>query len=105
MSVFSGLMTYAGKWNVKSVEAFPTEDANLVASATVVNSQFGMSVCFVMKSGGMHFIPTDQNSNCNPGDSVDLSKAQVVTLCKDGEADIQRIRIQSDQLTAYVSET
>lgn len=93
MSVFSGLRTYAGNWNVSKVEAFPAEDAQLVASATVVNSQFGMSVCFLMKSGGMHFIPVDQNSAVNPGDSIDLAKAQVVTLSKEGEADIQRIRI------------
>lgn len=93
MSFFEGKKEYAGNWNVKSVEAFPKEDADLVASATVVEGNFGLSVCFVMKVGGMFFQPVDQNSACAIGDSVDLSKAQIVTLYKSGEADIQRIRV------------
>jgi hypothetical protein len=47
----------------------------------------------MMKAGNMHFIPVDQNSNASAGDAVDLNTAKVVTLEKQGEADIQRVRI------------
>jgi hypothetical protein len=93
MSIFSGLQSYAGKWQVKSVSDFNAEDKALVSRASVVNSQYGLSVCFMMKAGNMHFIPVDQNCNASAGDEVNLDTARVVTLEKQGEADIQRIRI------------
>lgn len=93
MSIFSGLQSYAGKWQVKSVKAFPAEDKALVDRATVVNSQYGLSVCFMMKTGNMHFIPVDQNSNVNAGDVVNLDSAKIVTLEKQGEEDILRVRV------------
>lgn len=40
----------------------------------------------------MHFIPLDQNCSASPGDVLDLNKVKIVTLSKEGEADIQRIR-------------
>lgn len=93
MSIFSGLPSYAGKWQVKSVNEFSAEDKALVSRATVVNSQYGLSVCFMMKAGNMHFIPVDQNSNVNAGDEVNLDSAKIVTLGKQGESDIQRVRV------------
>lgn len=93
MSIFSGLQSYAGKWNVKSVADFTPEDKALVSRATVVNSQYGLSVCFMMKAGNIHFIPVDQNCSANAGDEVNLNSAKIVTLEKQGEDDIQRVRI------------
>lgn len=93
MSIFTGLTEYAGKWHEKSVSKFSQEDINMVASATVVDSNYGKSVCFVMRSGGMHYIPLDNNSDVSVGSQVDLTTAQVVVLEKHGEKDIQRIRI------------
>lgn len=93
MSIFSGLPSYAGKWNVKSVTDFTSEDKALVSRATVVNSQYGLSVCFMMKTGNMHFIPVDQNSSANAGDDVNLDSAKIITLEKQGEGDIQRVRL------------
>ena len=92
MSIFSGLTSYAGKWQVKSVAPMSAEDIASVASAHVVNSQYGLSCCFMMKAGNMHFIPMDQNCSTAPGEVLDLNKVKVVTLEKQGEADIQRIR-------------
>lgn len=92
MNIFTALKIYAGKWNETAKRAFSIDEIAAVESATVVDSQYGQSVCFVMKSGGMTFIPLDQNSNKSTGDSVDLSAASLVTLSKQGEADIYRIR-------------
>ena len=91
MNIFSSLRVYAGKWSVKETKQFSQEEIDLVDKAEVVDSQYGQSVCFFMKSGGMTYIPFDQNSSRATGDTVDLSKASLVTLSKQGEADIYRV--------------
>lgn len=93
MNIFSALRVYAGKWSEKKVEPFKAEEIALVDRAEVVESQYGLSVCFFMKAGGQSYIPLDQNSSAAIGDTIDLTKAQVVTLCKQGENDIFRVRI------------
>jgi hypothetical protein len=92
MNIFSALRVYAGKWSEKAVRAFTQDEIQAVDKATVVDSQYGQSVCFMMVSGGMSYIPLDQNSSKATGDEVDLSKAELVTLSKQGEADIYRVR-------------
>ena len=80
MNIFSALRVYAGKWSEKKVESFKAEEIALVDKAEVVESQYGLSVCFFMKAGGQSYIPLDQNSSAAIGDTIDLTKAQVVTL-------------------------
>ena len=92
MNIFSALRVYAGKWNEKAVRAFSVEEQAAISSATVVDSQYGQSVCFTMVSGGQTYIPLDMNSSKATGDTVDISKAELVTLSKQGEADIYRVR-------------
>jgi len=92
MNIFSSLRVYAGKWNETAKRVFSSDEINAVSSAYVVDSQYGQSVCFVMVSGGQTYIPLDQNSSKSTGDNVDLSKAELVTLSKQGEADIYRVR-------------
>lgn len=91
MNIFSSLRMYAGKWNLKSSRAFNPEEIAAVASATVVPSQYGNSVCFMMKAGGQTYIPLSQNSSKSVGDTIDLSQAQLLTLEKQGENDILRV--------------
>lgn len=91
MNIFSSLKTYAGKWAVKASRAFSSEEIDAVDHAAVVDSQYGNSVCFFMKAGGQTFIPLSTNSSLNIGDSVDLSKASLLTLERAGEADIYRV--------------
>ena len=91
MNIFSALRVYAGKWSVKETKKFSQEEIDLVDRAEVVDSQYGQSVCFFMKAGGMTYIPLDQNSSKATGDTVDLSQASIVTLSKQGEADIYRV--------------
>lgn len=93
MNIFSALRIYAGKWSEKNVESFKTEEIALVDKAQIVESQYGLSVCFFMKAGGQSYIPLDQNSSATVGDTVDLTKAKIVTLQKQGENDIYRVRI------------
>ena len=91
MNIFDGLNVYGGKWNVVNSRGFAPEEAALVKNAEVVSSEYGMSVCFFMKAGGQTYIPLSNQSTLGVGDSVDLSKAKVLTLHRDGSDDITRI--------------
>ncbi len=95
MGILDSLRLYRGKWEESGRSAFSADDINAVSSAKVVASDFGHSVCFVLKNGGMKFMPVSNTSKANTavGDTVDLSKCQVVTLSREGDADIQRIEI------------
>ena len=90
-NIFASLRLYPGKWTVKNSRKFSQEEIDAVASAYVVDSQFGSSVCFMMKSGGTSFIPLSNTSSLNIGDEVVLSNATLLTLGREGEADIYRV--------------
>ena len=93
MNIFASLQVYAGKWSVKSTRAFDAEEINAVKSAVVVPSQYGNSVMFTMVAGGQAYIPLSNDATVAVGESIDLAKAQLVTLSKDGESDIVRVSI------------
>lgn len=91
MNVFAGLQVYGGSWEVVSTRAFQADEIAAVRNAEVVASEYGSSVCFHMIGGGMTFIPLSNQSNLSVGDSVDLSKAKILRLHRDGSDDITRI--------------
>lgn len=94
MNIFSTLRTYAGKWSVKSSRAFTQEEIQAVKSAIVVPSQYGNSVCFMMVGGGgQTYIPLANDATVGVGESIDLTKAKLLTLEKEGESDINRVSI------------
>lgn len=93
MNIFSNLRKYAGKWNVTSSRDFSKEEIDAVERAEVVNSQYGNSVCFTMRGGGQTFIPLSTSSSLGTGESVDITKAKLLTLSKEGEADILRVEV------------
>lgn len=91
MNIFNSLRKYAGKWSVIASRAFSDEEQKAVTSATVVPSQYGNSVCFMMMGGGQTFIPLSTNSNKAIGETIDLSQAKLLTLAKEGEENIYRV--------------
>ena len=93
MNIFNSLRVYAGKWMIKASRAFTQEEIAAVKSATVVPSQYGNSVCFMMVRGGQTYIPLANDATVGVGESVDLTKAQLLTLGKEGESDINRVSI------------
>lgn len=93
MNIFNQLRVYAGKWAVVASNDFSKEEIDMVDRAEVVDSQYGNSVCFFMKSGGQTFIPLSTNSTLGVGDSVDLTKAKLLQLHREGDADIYRVEI------------
>ena len=95
MNIFSGLQVYGGSWNVVAdkTRGFNAEELALIDRAEVVASEYGNSVCFFMKSGGQSYIPLSRDSNLTVGDSVDVTKAKLLTLHRDGSDDITRVSI------------
>jgi len=91
MNIFAGLQVYAGSWNVVNSRSFNAEEIAAVKRAEVVSSEYGNSVCFFMASGGQTYIPLSNQSTLTVGDSVDLNKAKLLTLHRDGSEDITRV--------------
>lgn len=92
MNLFSNLRVYGGKWAVKSSRKFSQEELALVTKAKVVESQYGNSACFFMANGTTMYVPMSNDAKSEVGDIIDLKEAEIVTLEKVGEKDIQRIR-------------
>lgn len=92
MNIFDSLTMYAGKWSVKNSRNFSSEEKAMVSEAKVVSSQYGLSVCFFMKNGSQGYIPLSNDSSLGIGDSVDMEKAELLTLSRPGDADIQRVK-------------
>lgn len=93
MNIFDSLRSYAASWSVKSERAFDAQEINLVKDTEVVPSDYGNSVCFTMVNGVKKFIPLDRDSTLSVGDRVDLTKAKLITLGREGNSDIIRVKI------------
>lgn len=92
-NVLLSLNSY-GKWSVKSSRSFNSAEVACVKNATVVDSQFGKSVCFAMVDGSTRFIPlSNKNENTETGTQVNVSEAKLVVLSKPGADDIMRVEI------------
>ena len=82
------------EWSLKSERYFTQEEIDAVSQAIVVASQYGNSVEFTMKLGGRYtYIPLDKSSNITVGEIVDMKQAKLLTLEKEGESDIVRVKI------------
>lgn len=92
MNLFSSLKVYGGKWAEKSSRKFTEEELALVTKAQVVESQYGNSCCFFMANGSTMYVPMSNDAKSEVGDIIDLKEAEIITLEKSGEKDIQRIR-------------
>jgi len=92
MNLFSSLRVYGGKWAEKASRKFTQDELALVTKAQVVESQYGNSCCFFMKNGTTMYVPMSNDSKSGVGDYINLNEAEIVTLEKQGELDIQRIR-------------
>ena len=82
------------EWSLKSERYFTQDEIDEVSLAIVVHSQYGNSVEFTMKLGGRcTYIPLDKGSNITVGEIVDMKQAILLTLEKEGESDIVRVKI------------
>lgn len=82
----SGLVkVFDPSWKVKEVRNFNEEEQAAIERAEVRPSEYGTSVCFHMKGGGMAFIPTSNNTEAAVGQVVDMEKSELMTLERDGK--------------------
>lgn len=93
MSIFDSLKQYAGKWSEKDRRNFDEDEKNEIIEAVVVDSQYGLSGRFTRKDGYVVYIPMAHDCTLGSGESIDMDKAQVITLAKSGENDIYRISL------------
>ena len=87
--------TYQGKWSVKRINPFTSEDVNMCQRAEIVPSEYGKSVHLLLTSGGHKYFPVSNTSKVDApvGASVDISKCNLVVLGREGSDDIYRIEI------------
>lgn len=95
MNIFATLKSYANSFKpVGEPRHFSQEEIDLVNNAKVVLSQYGLSVCFFMVDGCQKYIPLSRDSVASEGDRVDLTKAKILTLKKEGtDEKIDRIEL------------
>lgn len=92
MSILSNLRVYiASKWEVSSSEKLSKEDIKNIDSIEVVDSEFGLSACFHLKSGGQSYMPLSKDSELSVGDEIDPKDAKILTLSREGDKDIYRL--------------
>ena len=82
-----------GSWAVTGSQPLSKEDKEAISSATVVDSQFGKSVMFTLKAGGSIYQPLSnrREDEVTAGQVLNLDDLKLITLSKQGEADIYRI--------------
>lgn len=90
MNIFNELKQY-GEWQVKSRRTFNEEELACFTSAVCIASQWGKSVCFMLKTGYKAYIPLTDGSTLSIGQEVNPAKCEVLKLGKPGEDDINRI--------------
>lgn len=93
-NVFGGLQKYGENWTVVESRNFNEAEIAAVRSNSVVNSQYGKSVCFFMRGGGQTYIPVS-NQGADPalGSSIDLTTAKLVKLHREGDGNILRVEL------------
>ena len=85
MGFLDKLRTYAGSWNEASRDKLSKTEQASIESIEVVEGQYGLSMCFLMKTGGKKFMPLSRDSQLEEGDSVDLKSVEISTLEREGE--------------------
>ena len=80
-----------GSWTEKGRRNFTEDEKDFFTEGTVVESTYGLSVCFLCKAGGKAYFPLSVKSHYALGDKIDVNTAQVIVLGRQGEEDIIRI--------------
>lgn len=76
---------YASKYQVVEERSFNEEEKNAVKGNTIVDSEYGLSVCFHLVRGGNMYYPLSKNSNKKVGETIDMNTAKMITLKKEGD--------------------
>lgn len=83
----------AEMWRISNSRHLTNEEISAISSNRVVKSQYGLSVEFSMKKGGVTYIPLLKNDKLSENTEINLHDAKILTLSKEGEKDIYRIDV------------
>ena len=86
-----GVGTNSNKWKTCNIRSFTIDEKKSVENAIVVSSQYGPSVCFHMKQGGLTYIPLSDKSSKKIDEHINLDNAKLITLFHRGERNIYRV--------------
>jgi hypothetical protein len=92
MSLFSSIRTYNGAWSLKGSEKLADEDIKEIASAKVVDSQFGKSVCFTLVNGQSKYMGLSRDCELETGDEIDVKSVEIITLSRAGDSDTHKVK-------------
>jgi len=92
MSIFSNkITTYNGSWTaLEGTQKLSAQEVSSVDKAEVVESKFGLSICFHLKSGQLRFIPITRDSQLAEGEVVNPADVEITTLQRVGSEDIYK---------------
>lgn len=90
MNFLSKLKEYGGSWTPADTFALDAKEVAQIASAKITESQFGSSICLMLKSGRIKFIPLNRDSTLVEGDVVKPESIEITRLERAGDEDIFR---------------
>lgn len=86
------LVQYGGSWKVTEERKLTEEEIKSATSAVVVDSEYGLSAEIALTNGNRVYIPLSNDAKSVLGDKIDLTTADLLTLEKEGEKPILRLR-------------
>jgi hypothetical protein len=85
INFFATSKVYGSKWNVIENRPFNNEEKAMIESASIVDADYGLSVCFMLKGGGSTYISLGKESSGFVGQEVSMDELSLLTLERQGE--------------------
>lgn len=85
INFFATAQVYGSKWNIVEKRRFNSEEKAMIESASIVDADYGLSVCFMMKDGGSTYISLGKESTGLIGQEVNIEELSLLTLERRGE--------------------
>lgn len=97
MNIFETLRVY-GSWTVSEARKFTDAEKAVIKGAVVTDHTFEdgrtvRSVCFMTKTGNKQYLTLSNDSTASVGEVVDMDSCELLTLSKQGERDVHRVRV------------
>lgn len=101
MNIFKSLREYALGWKLEGTRRISQEEIDAVEEATVVSSEYGPSVCMLMKKRDeagrkvQTYVPFGRDSadSVKAGDEINLEDLKIVELSQPGKENIYRFEL------------
>lgn len=85
INFFATAQVYGNKWNVIEKRKFNSDEKAMLESASIIDAEYGLSVCFMMKDGGSTYISLGKESTGFVGQELNIDELTLLTLERKGE--------------------